>query len=361
MNDHATWSLNCGRWGGVHLRIHMFFLLFAAFTVFLSWETAGDNSGIASPETQIAVRSLAILLVSVLLRELGHAWAAVRLGGYVDQIVLGPLGGLDAPRGLYDPKAEMQTCLAGLLVNAGLCVICALLLSEQVFHLLHPLNPTDLTTGQVFIKLTFWINWVLLLLNLLPAFPFDGGRALRAAINWRWPEFSRRQAAMIVAALAKIVALVIFAVALTVEFDSRQWLISPRFAFVLLALFLFFSAKQEETYREMEEMSIDPFWGYDVAEGYPDFDPAMDELDMLELDAEEEEEAYFAQFYNDDAQSQESLQPMREADDERLLEERSLDEILAKVHAHGVESLSLDERALLNKISADYRDRLHRS
>ena len=76
MRDQAIWSVSLGRWNGVQLRLHMFFLLFAAFTLYLSWR----EEPAAADMVWIAAGSLGILLVSVVLHELGHYFAAVRFG-----------------------------------------------------------------------------------------------------------------------------------------------------------------------------------------------------------------------------------------------------------------------------------------
>ena len=92
MGSHRTWSISLGRWGGLQIRIHGFFLLFALLTLFLGWHAHTDDA------LKIAGGSLCILLVSVFLHELGHYLAALRLGGDGSEMVLGPLGrsGFDA-------------------------------------------------------------------------------------------------------------------------------------------------------------------------------------------------------------------------------------------------------------------------
>ena len=144
--------------------------------------------------------ALFILSASVLAHELGHWWAARRLGGRLDPLVLAPWGGLTSPRGIRDPGAELLVHLAGPAAQVAACLLLAPLLvsaSGNLPGLLHPLAPEDLTVGTtavVLAKLTFWLNWTLLLVNLMPVFPFDGGAALRAAILLKWPDLGRRGA-----------------------------------------------------------------------------------------------------------------------------------------------------------------------
>src|SRR6476659_5890398 len=126
----------------------------------------------------------AILLVSVTLHEAGHALAAVRVGGKVDAIVLGPVGGLISPRVPDEPEIHLFVAFAGPLVHLMLAVLAAAVLAAakntELLGLLNPFDtPKDLVepggTGIIAAKLALWLNWILMLLNLLPAYPFYGG------------------------------------------------------------------------------------------------------------------------------------------------------------------------------------------
>ena len=141
-----------------------------------------------------------MLLVSVTLHEVGHALAAIRVGGKVDAIVLGPVGGLMSPRVPDEPEIHVFVALAGPIVHLLIAVAAAIVLAiagdRQLLGLLNPLaTPPDLVEpGSMWLvaaKLTLWLNWILMLLNLLPAYPFDGGPVLRAML---WPALGRRTA-----------------------------------------------------------------------------------------------------------------------------------------------------------------------
>ena len=251
MRDQAIWSVSLGRWGGVQVRLHMFFVLFAAFTLYLSWlygQTA-EVPGILS----CGLACLVILLLSVLVHELSHVVAAYRLGVTTDEIVLGPLGGLGYHPLPLDPPSEWMAVAAGPLANLAICLPAALCLAlrgdANLVGLMNPLSPTDVVEGQplaVGLKLTFWINWLLVLVNLIPAYPFDGGRALRAALLVIRPRLEPQRAVMIVAAVAKLIALGLLIVAWLVRSDSLDYVVQSWFALVLLAVFVFFSAQGGE-------------------------------------------------------------------------------------------------------------------
>ncbi|MCY2994977.1 MAG: hypothetical protein NTY19_45015 [Planctomycetota bacterium] len=349
MSDHASWSLQLGRWGGIYVRLHMFFLLFAAFTLYGSWRA---GAALASPGLDwIAVESLCVLLASVLLHDVGHAWVAVRRGGYVEELVLGPLGGLATIRGLSEPRSELWVQGAGPLTNLAICGLCVpVLTAAGGWHwgLLSPLAPVGLIEGGsaiIGLKLVFWINWILVLVNLLPAFPFDGGRALRAALLVRWPQLKPRAALLIVASMAKATALTICAAALVFQFDDVNSLLPTRFALILLAIFLFFSAKHEENRNEAETLDEGAALSHALSRASRQSETGAAQ-EIAEVPGTvsrwlEQRRAF-------------KLQRQREREAE---EERQVDEILVRVHARGMKSLSSADRALLERVSARYRHR----
>ena len=352
MSEHASWSLHLGRWYGVQVRLHMFFILFAALTLYLTWPSAENDKALGGV-SWLAVGALGVLLASVLLHEAGHAWMAARCGSRVHEIVLGPLGGLAPLEGLRSPRAELQACAAGPLANLAVCAVCLPTLAafgESPWGLFSLLAPDELSTGAtggtVALKLVFWVNWVLLLVNLLPAFPFDGGRALRAGIMVAYPHVRRRWASFFVAGLAKVTAWSICLAAWMVQFPEGHDALSPRFALVLLAIFLFFSAKHEEERSLAESAELD--------------DPLDLALARTQVPAGPQADAEaartpgpFARWLT--SRRELKLQRQRETEAE---EERRVDEILSYVHEHGMQALSAADRDLLERVSARYRQRL---
>ncbi|MFV1964200.1 MAG: site-2 protease family protein [Pirellulaceae bacterium] len=348
MQSHASWSISLGRWGGLHVRLHMFFLLFAAFTMYLSWLPLPVAS--SADLRWIAVASLGILLLSVVLHEWGHLQVAMRLGGGGDEIVLWPLGGLVPMHAPRDPAAEFLVHLAGPAVNLLVCVGCGILFlflpDVHISDLIHPFAPRGLAEGDWGIriaKLAFWINWCLLLLNLLPVFPFDGGRALRAALLVLQPQRDVRHSSMLVAALAKVSAVAILVLALLVWNIETNGRVPIWFPLVLLAIFLWFSAKQEEERPQEPESEESPF-GYDFSEGYTSLD--------RNAERPSREAGFLTRWLMHRGQARRRRQQDVEAD-----EEQRVDEVLARLHQHGIDSLSPQDRSLLKRVSARYRQR----
>jgi Zn-dependent protease len=299
---------------------------------------------------RIAASSVGILLVSVFLHELGHYFAAVRLGGGGTDVVLGPFGGLSAMRPPHDPLSEAGMHLAGPCVNLGLAFVtgaAVLALGGDPIPLLNPLMPRNLveyeTAWQLACKLTCWINWVLVLINLLPVFPFDGGRALRAALMKVWPDRRAGKASLVVETIAKVTAavLLIAAIALMVHETPQKPPIPAWFPLLLLAMFLYFSAKQESE-RSEELSSPDEPFAYDFSQGYTSLEEHQDRTS----DPAGPVQRWLAM------RKQARLQRQREVEAE---EEARVDDILSRLHQHGIDSLSQEDRSLLDRVSARYR------
>jgi Zn-dependent protease len=342
MRDFAAWSLNLGQWRGVQVRLHAIFLLFGVLTLYVSTRGPGPNMA------GYGLLSLAILLLSVLAHEIGHCYAAAQVGGSSDQIVMAPWGGLTSPRVPREPQHELVTAVAGPLVN--LCIwfviLPVLLLTEEnVLGLLYPLEPTNILEGSsqviVGLKLAFWINWVLVLLNLLPAFPMDGGRIFRSFLAHT---FGVQNAVKIVARGAMLIAigLCLFA---WLKRDSLPEAPLPAWVPLLLfAIFLYFSARQEVA-RTEEQEAEDELFAYDFSQGYTSLDKSLEPIRPMGLSplrrwVKQRREARRLQ----------KLQLEQE-------EERQVDAILIRLNEVGLSGLSPKERALLERVSARYRSR----
>lgn len=336
MRDLLSWNISLGRWAGVHVRLHAFFLLFALFAL---------HFGAREQLLGYTCLGLAILLVSALAHEFGHCMAAWKVGGSADQILIWPLGGLTHVNVSQDPQNELVTAMAGPLVNICVCLLVSpvlVLFQHDVLPLLNPLEPPIPATGKITsltaAGLTFWCNWILALVNFLPAFPLDGGRALRAVL---WKPYGFRIAVEVVVRSAKLVALALWIVGLLV-WETYPFASLP---LAIFGLFLFFSAKQEAE-RLHEQDSGDGLFGYDFSQGYTSL-----------------EKHYQSQSRRSPGPLRKWLDARRAARLERqhqieAEEERRVDEILARLQQTGMDGLSDEERALLERVSARYRNRL---
>jgi len=180
-----SWSLPLGRVAGIDVRMHLLLPLFAAVEL---GRSALGHSALGPGPTGLL---LAWLLVSVLLHEFGHCVACRRFGGRADEIVLWPLGGLAACEPRDDPAAELATAAGGPIVNLALLLLAGGGLAVSGAPILGGAlpNPLDPVAGMVLLGsdrwatvlfLLAWINLILLLVNLVPLLPLDGGMIAKA-------------------------------------------------------------------------------------------------------------------------------------------------------------------------------------
>ncbi len=351
MRDQAIWSIGVGRWQGVAVRVHMFFLLFAALTLYLSWI---DAQRPISPGNEWAGWvCLVVLFVSVVVHELGHVIVAQKLGSPIDEVIIGPVGGLGTMPQNLEPQAEMVMVVAGPLANLGMCLMSALCLAIQgeadLQGLLSPVSPDGIMSGTltlVVMKLTFWINWLLAVLNLIPAFPFDGGRMVRAALVLTQVSSDYQRSSAIVTRVAKLTAVAFVIAAWMVQPEaSPDAFVQARFAFLLLAIFIYFSARKEELFAQSQQ-GDDGLLGYDFSEGYTSLERSGPKLTTKPLPGP------LVRWW----QRRKELREQRQRDLE-VLEDGLVDEILSRVHQSGLQSLSTEDRSILDRVSARYRSR----
>ena len=367
MRDHATWSIGIGRWGGVPFRLHALFLLFAACTLYAAQSAALATSSAANvaAETHAAVwlatASLFVLYVSVLLHEVGHLFAAKQFGGGADQIVLGPLGGLAPVRCPREPRTEMLVHVAGPLVNLaiawGICFPLLVLRGDgsRVLGLLDPLSPNlvdpSATPWQSLAPLAFWINWCLVVVNCIPAYPFDGGQILRAVLtNWR-PELGREVASLGVARLAKAGGIALLVMAWLVREEPVTGPVPSWFALLMLAGCVYFSGRQQE----QAVVAENSYWA--PAEAWPPVGRLPPPSRRQRAGGEDEAEV--ATWGDGIREIEDEL--VEEHDLAEPDDDRRLDEVLARLHEVGLANLTEDERRVLERASARYRGRNSRT
>lgn len=339
MRDLSSWSLNLHRWWGVQVRLHASFLIFAVVVMYLATRTAAIGWG-------YGVLTLVVWFASVLAHEIGHSAAAFRLGGNMEQIVVSPWGGLSQAHVAHDPREELAASISGPLVSfviwllAGPLVVMA---GGNLSGLLSPLHPSGLFDGDswaVAIKLVFWINGLLALLNVLPAQSLDGLRVLRAAA---WLSLDYQRGILVAGRGAQLLAIAC-CILTWVSHETLDGSLLPSWVpLALLAIWLWFTGKQELS--RLDEQNLDEeLFSYDFSQGYTSLERHYDGpkrktgriRGWLERRRDERRK--------------------RQADLERD-EERQVDEILARLHEKGLEGLTAKERALLNRVSARFRNR----
>jgi Zn-dependent protease/predicted transcriptional regulator len=177
------WAWKLGRYAGIDVYLHATFLLLIGWII-ITHMMSGRSLGVAVA----GVVFILFLFASVLLHEYGHALMARRFGIPTRDITLLPIGGVARlERMPEDPKQELWVALAGPAVNVAIAA--ALFIWLTLRNAWEPLGGLTLTGGSMIERL-FVANVFLALFNLIPAFPMDGGRVLRALLASRM-EYTR--------------------------------------------------------------------------------------------------------------------------------------------------------------------------
>jgi Zn-dependent protease len=219
-------SLKIASISGIEVRIHLTFLLFLAWIWFSYYQIAG-----VSGATQGVLFVLA-LFTCVLLHEFGHAFAARAFGIQTPDITLLPIGGVARLSRIPDePWQELVVAVAGPLVNVVIAAV--LIFAVRQAAPLDQLESIENPRIELLAKLAS-VNIMLVLFNVIPAFPMDGGRVLRALLAMAMP-YSR--ATWIAARIGQVLAICLGTYA---YFGPNK---NPILIFI--AFFIFIGAQQE--------------------------------------------------------------------------------------------------------------------
>jgi Zn-dependent protease/CBS domain-containing protein len=225
-NEPATrrWAWKIGRIFGIDIYIH------ATFVMLLGWVAFSHIAGGAAAVSRGLALVVAVFGI-VVLHELGHALVAKRFGVRTRDITLLPIGGVSRFERMPEkPIEELLVAAAGPAVN----VVLALLLWGGLAIAGASTSPAGIgVVGGPFLTKLMWVNVSLAAFNLLPAFPMDGGRVVRAGLALKM-DYVR--ATEIAARLGQGMALLLGLVGL---------FFNPILLFI--ALFVWMGAQQEST------------------------------------------------------------------------------------------------------------------
>jgi Zn-dependent protease/CBS domain-containing protein len=228
------WSIKIARIAGIQLRIHITFLIFLAWIGFAYYAAGGSEAAMQG------ILFILLIFACVVLHEFGHAFTARRFGIRTPDITLLPIGGVARLERIpEEPKEELLIAIAGPLVNV---VIAGVL----IFFLNQHATATDLESlnspsAGLLPKLAS-VNIFLILFNLIPAFPMDGGRILRAILAMR---MNYARATRIAARVGQGLAFV---------FGFFGLLYNPILIFI--ALFVYLGAAQEGSLAQIRNVSV---------------------------------------------------------------------------------------------------------
>jgi len=319
------WSFPCGTWAGTDVRVSF---LMPLLVVLICWRL-GD--------LQLGLAVSLVFVASVLIHEAAHIFAVRATGGTGDEILLWPLGGLAAVHPAETFRSQFLTPAAGPLSNLLLCLFVALpvLQSPYATSVFYPFElPVAGFTNepvQDILAVTFWMNWILLLINLIPVYPLDGGRMLLAVLSTRWPSGRANEIYLHIGLLLGIVAFI------GGMFGDSVWVVALAAMVLILNLQEWFMLQVPEPYE-------DNFLGYDFSQGYT----------SLERDAEEKKPEKRPGFLQRWREKRRAEKERREREREAEVQ-AEVDRLLQKIKDEGMESLTEAERRELKRASALFK------
>jgi stage IV sporulation protein FB len=327
-DNPLDWRLPVGSLFGIRIFIHLFFLFGAAIIFGLALRDAPN--GYVVPSLVQTAGVFGILFFVVLVHEFGHCFGARATGGEATEILLWPLGGLAFVQPVHVPRAHLITALAGPAVNVVFCLISAGVLIAVRGAGSIPLNPFTALNAcwlilDPFARWTavfFAINYYLLLFNLLPIYPLDGGRVLHALL---WPKRGFQKATMAATYVGMIGAVALAVVGL----------LTGASILLMIAIFGGLTCYADRRALRMQMLEGAGEFGYDFSQGYAAFD---DEPEVVRKPG----------FLERRRIAKAEAERERQAEQSRKHREE-VDRILAKVHREGINALNPEEHAILQQ------------
>lgn len=227
------WSLRLARLAGIDVFVHWTFILL------IGWILVSNlGAGRSWSESLWSIWFILSLFVCVVLHEFGHALTGRRYGITTKNIVLLPIGGVANMEKMPEkPIQELWVALAGPAVNVLIAALLALVLLTQG-KLVVPESADAAISASNFLLNLLVVNLWLVLFNLIPAFPMDGGRVLRALLAMR---YDRVKATNIAAKLGQLLGIVFIGLGLF----NNVWLI-------FIGVFIFLGAGSEANFESTQ-------------------------------------------------------------------------------------------------------------
>jgi Zn-dependent protease/CBS domain-containing protein len=217
--------LKLGNVSGIRLEVHWTFIFLLLWIVFIEVKRGSSVNTLLT-----SILFIIILFACVVLHELGHALTARNFNIKTEKIMLLPIGGVaNLEKMPENPMEEFKVAIAGPLVNLAIALVLVILFPVTSYF--------DLTAEELiefmnagnfdsFVFNLFLANLVLIVFNLIPAFPMDGGRVLRALLS---TQMERSKATSIAAGLGQLLAFFFFILGI---------LFNPFLVFIALFIFL---------------------------------------------------------------------------------------------------------------------------
>lgn len=228
-------NLNLGKYFGTEIQIHWTFFLLIVWVIVSEIINRGAFDYGLFDKILFNFELVIAIMICVFLHEMGHLLAAKKFGIKTERMVILPIGGISTQhKSTESPKEELLITLAGPLVNIVIALILyfAIPVNKYVrYDFGQFLTAMNDFSVQTFLFYVFIANIVLVLFNLIPAFPLDGGRILRAFLDVK---LDRAKATSIATTIGNIIAITLILIGLSV---------SP--ILVLMGIFLFIGGYSE--------------------------------------------------------------------------------------------------------------------
>jgi Zn-dependent protease/CBS domain-containing protein len=237
-----SWSITIGRIAGTAVRIHITFLLLLAWIGLSAWRTGGSEAALGG------LVFILLLFGCVLAHEFGHILMARRFGIATPEVTLLPIGGVAALERMPEkPREQLAVAVAGPAVNVAIAAVLLLYLgaSSDSSQVAEGMNRLEDSSFNLVARLAS-ANVFLVLFNLLPAFPMDGGRVLNALLAMR---MDKRKAMRISARTGQMMAFLF-------GFAGLVWG-NPMLVFI--AIFVYVAAAAEAESSGLEDIASNLF------------------------------------------------------------------------------------------------------
>ena len=231
-------AFHLGTYAGIPVKVHWTFGLMLMIIFYI-----GVQNHLNAVELSFFFLLVLTLFLCVILHEYGHALTARFYKVDTRDIIISPIGGVARLERLpSDPKEEFVIAIAGPLVNVVIAIVCMIILFFVTSDNMLSLNADAVTVDNPleFLKTVFYINIVLFLFNLIPAFPMDGGRVLRSLLSMK---LGKARSTQIASTIGKVIAILFVGVGLYIS----------HFALAIIGIFIFYMANNENKQVKLEE------------------------------------------------------------------------------------------------------------
>lgn len=352
--EQGVWSFSAGVILGFRLRIHLFFVLYAIVAFFGLWNTIGQSVSPGEP-LLATLAAFSALMLAGLIHLAGHLLVCHHLETDHAEFTLVPWGDWSEVRVVAGWPAffvAVGGVTSNLLAAALGLILCTIFFSETApWFLLHPFDPglqLQNSLAQQVLYLFVWANWATAIVNLLPVYPFDGSKLVSSLVDALQPTAPMEYRAVYCRAVSQLAGVGLIAFGVLLRLNMVVEPIPSWLCLILLGVVSLFGAQFERPFlsyhsdRKRARQAFEPPLNWDEIDYHGD-----DTNNDYELDNGQEEQ--ISEWLNSQRDDKSTPEYSPETD------AQVVDRLLEKISNSGLESLSPQERGLLDRISARLR------